>query len=181
MDQDVESIRLFAKKGVEMVVAVSQSKNFSLYGERVGGLYVLSSSGKATEPIRSFVKQVIRTHYSNPPRHGASIVVEILRDPGLRTMWLEELDEMRGRINATREALVDTLTQRVKGKNLSYMQRGNGMFCFTGLNKFQVERMIRDDGIYMTADGRINICGLNAQNMDYVADGFAKEMERREA
>jgi aspartate/tyrosine/aromatic aminotransferase len=180
LDRDVESIRLFAKKGLEMIVAVSQSKNFSLYGERVGGLYVLSKDKEMAGRIRSLVKQVIRTLYSNPPMHGAKVVGEILRSPHLRAIWLEELGEMRMRITAMRGALVDALSKRVRGKDLSYMQRGNGMFCFTGLNKSQVERMLRDEGIYMTADGRINICGVNAQNIDYVVNGFARAMEGEE-
>ena len=46
------------------------------------------------------------------------------------------------------------------------MKRGKGMFELTGLTENQVERIIQDFGIYMTKDGRINFCGLNAPNID---------------
>jgi len=178
IDEDVAPIRLFAGKQIEMAVAVSQSKNFSLYGERVGGLYVLSLNKTVADNVRSSVKQVIRTHYSNPPMHGAKIVGQVLQDEALRKKWLEELEMMRQRINQTRKDLMESLEKRVKGKNLSYMKTGNGMFCFTGLNKSQVETMIRDFGIYMTTDGRINICGLNGGNIEYVAEAISTVMQR---
>jgi aspartate/tyrosine/aromatic aminotransferase len=46
------------------------------------------------------------------------------------------------------------------------------MFAFTGLNKEMVDKLRNDDHIYMTADGRISIAGLNTKNLDYVADSF---------
>ena len=46
------------------------------------------------------------------------------------------------------------------------------MFAFTGLNKDQVDKLREKYAIYMTADGRISIAGLNSQNLDYVADAF---------
>ncbi len=178
IDEDVAPIRLFAGKQIEMLVAVSQSKNFSLYGERVGGLYIVSQNKTVSDHVRSIVKQVIRTHYSNPPLHGAKIVGQILQDDALRQVWTDELEMMRKRISNARKHLMEALEKRVRGKNLNDMKLGNGMFCFTGLNKSQVETMIRDFGIYMTSDGRINICGLNGSNMEYVADAFATVMQR---
>lgn len=46
------------------------------------------------------------------------------------------------------------------------------MFAFTGLNKEMVEEIRKKHAIYMTADGRISISGLNSKNLDYVADAF---------
>ncbi len=48
------------------------------------------------------------------------------------------------------------------------------MFAFTGLNKEMVEELQRDYAIYMTADGRISLAGLNTKNVEYVADAFNK-------
>ncbi len=173
IDEDVEPIRLFAKLGMEMLVAVSQSKNFSLYGERVGALYVVTGSKMIAENVKSRIKQIIRTLYSNPPMHGAKIVATILQDPKLRQDWEKELEEMRSRINALRETFTEALINRSQSTDFSYLKEGRGMFCFTGLNKAQVEKMIADFGVYMTGDGRINVCGLNRSNLDYVADAIA--------
>jgi aspartate/tyrosine/aromatic aminotransferase len=46
------------------------------------------------------------------------------------------------------------------------------MFAFTGLNKEMVEQLRNEYAIYMTADGRISICGLNTKNLDYIAESF---------
>lgn len=172
IDEDVQAVRMFAAQGIEMMVAVSQSKNFSLYGERVGALYVLSSSAQINENVRSGVKIVIRTLYSNPPMHGAKVVGTILQDLVLKASWLEELEEMRNRIDSMRKEFVQALLPNVLERDLSYMEKGHGMFCFTGLNKHQVEKITKDFGIYMTMDGRINICGLTVKNIPYVVEAL---------
>ena len=46
------------------------------------------------------------------------------------------------------------------------------MFAYTGLSKEMVEELRSKYAIYMTADGRISICGLNTKNLDYIADAF---------
>jgi aspartate aminotransferase, cytoplasmic len=47
-----------------------------------------------------------------------------------------------------------------------------GMFSFTGLTKPQVENMIRKWHVYMTADGRISMAGLNAQKCKYLVEAM---------
>jgi len=46
------------------------------------------------------------------------------------------------------------------------------MFAFTGLNKDMVDELRTKYAIYMTADGRISIAGLNTGNLDYIAESF---------
>jgi aspartate/tyrosine/aromatic aminotransferase len=166
LDDDAEAIRYFLCQGIEMLIAVSNAKNFALYGERAGCLFIVSQSQSIAEHILSRVKQVIRTTYSNPPMHGAKIVAQILSVPSLRKAWEQELQEMRERIIQTREGLFQSLAEQGKVHEFEHLTRGRGMFCFTGLKKEQVERMISDHGIYMTMDGRINVCGLNQSNMN---------------
>lgn len=172
LDEDAEAVRYFLKNDVEMVVAVSSAKNFSIYGERVGCLFIVSESSKIAEHILSRVKQIVRTIYSNPPMHGAKIIAHILNTPSLRKKWEEELEQMRGRINRMRTSLCERLEAQGIGGAFSQISRGRGMFGFTGLSKTQVERMIAEYGIYMTSDGRINVCGLNMSNVDYVVDAI---------
>ena len=172
LSEDAEAVHYFLNQGVEMLVAVSSAKNFSLYGERAGCLFIVSESAKIAEHILSRVKQIIRTIYSNPPMHGAKIIAHILSTPFLRKKWEGELDEMRTRINQMRASLFERLEAQGKGEAFSQISRGRGMFGFTGLSKTQVERMIAEYGIYMTTDGRINVCGLNMSNVDYVVDAI---------
>ncbi|KAG0018842.1 hypothetical protein BGZ81_010046, partial [Podila clonocystis] len=111
LDTDAQAIRLCAEAGLPTWVANSFSKTFSLYGERVGALSIVTNSPDEAARVLSQVKQVIRSNYSNPPTHGAALVSRILTTPALRTLWEEELTEMRERIHSMRHALVDALKQ----------------------------------------------------------------------
>lgn len=168
LEEDAEAIRYFFSQGVEMFVAVSHAKNLSLYGERVGCLFIVADCLSTAERVFSRVKQVIRTDYSSPPMHGACIAAQIFHNPLLRKKWVEELDEMRARIVSMRHLFVE----HMKGVDYSHILRGMGMFGFTGLGPLEVEKMIADYGIYMPSDGRINMCGLNSANIDYVASAI---------
>jgi aspartate/tyrosine/aromatic aminotransferase len=172
LEEDAEAIRHFLGAGVEMLVAVSNAKNLSLYGERVGCLFIVSETQKPAAQISSRVKQMIRTNYSSPPMHGARVAALVLNTPTLKQKWGEELNQMRARILAMRRLFVDKLAVKAATFDFSHLARGSGMFGFTGLNKDQVERMQRDYGIYMPVDGRMNVCGLNHSNIDYVVDAL---------
>ncbi len=172
LEEDAAAIRYFLGSGLEFLVAVSNAKNFSLYGERAGCLFIVSQSAKIAEKITSRVKQMIRTNYSNPPMHGAKIVAHILNTPPLAKEWEKELTQMRLRILAMRELLVLKLKSTSKNIDFSHLKEGRGMFGFTGLKAAQVEKIISEYGIYMPSDGRINVCGLNHDNIDAVVSAM---------
>lgn len=172
LEEDAGSIRSFLNSGLEFLLAVSNAKNFSLYGERTGCLFIVSESAKIAEKVSSRVKQMIRTNYSSPPMHGAKIVAHILNTPILRKKWETELAQMGLRILAMRELLVQKLKSISKNVDFSHMKEGNGMFGFTGLKPAQVEKIISEYGIYMPGDGRINVCGLNHDNIDAVVNAI---------
>ncbi|MGY2499157.1 aminotransferase class I/II-fold pyridoxal phosphate-dependent enzyme, partial [Klebsiella pneumoniae] len=90
IDEDAAAVRLFAESGLTFSVSSSFSKSFSLYGERVGALSIVSESKEESARILSQVKRVIRTNYSNPPTHGAAIVAAVLNNPELRAQWEAE-------------------------------------------------------------------------------------------
>jgi aspartate aminotransferase len=170
LEKDAEAIRFFAGEGHEMLVANSFAKNFALYAERAGGLFIVTTSEQTAERVSSKLKVLIRTNYSNPPLHGAHIVSHILASPSLRKRWEEELEEMRERIIEMRLSLADAFAAKTKKLDFSYFKDRNGMFCFSGLTKPQVDSLIADYGIYMTSDGRINLAGLSKENLPYVVD-----------
>lgn len=172
LDADAESVRIFMGRGLEMLVAVSNAKNFSLYGERAGCLFISAPSEKIAEHISSRVKQMIRVNYSNPPLHGARTIAYVLSTPSLRKQWESELDQMRKRIQAMRLALHDGFSKRGQDAKFGHLKQGCGMFGFTGLTKAQVDRLINEFAIYMPSDGRINVCGLNQGNIDSVVDAM---------
>jgi aromatic-amino-acid transaminase len=171
--QDALALDLFAASGLQFFVSSSFSKSFSLYGERVGALSIVTASKEESVRVMSQLKRVIRTNYSNPPTHGGAIVAAVLSSPELRAMWERELGSMRERIRAMRTGLVDKLKARGVAQDFSFVARQRGMFSYTGLSPAQVEKLKTDFGIYAVGTGRICLAALNSRNIDYVADAVA--------
>jgi len=165
---------LFANSGLEYFIAQSFAKNFGLYGERIGYIHVNCASKEVAEPVLSQLKILVRQAYSSPPRHGAAIVNKILTNGDLKKQWLGELNLMSNRIVEMRTALRSAIEAKKTGGTWNHVTDQIGMFTYTGLDKAQVERMVNEFHIYMTADGRISVAGLNPGNVDYVADCINK-------
>lgn len=170
-EEDAYPIRLFASKGIEFLAAFSFSKNFSLYAERIG-MFLSYSKGESSISILSQLKKLVRRNYSNPPLHGARVIGTILKSPSLKEMWEEELAQMRERIQSSRNLFVSKLERAGMQKEYSHFLDKKGLFCFCDLSSNQVDRIIKEYGIYMTSDGRINIAGLNASNIDQVVQAL---------
>ncbi|VXC37935.1 tyrosine aminotransferase, tyrosine-repressible, PLP-dependent [Pseudomonas sp. 8Z] len=168
IDQDAEAVRLFAESGLEFFVSSSFSKSFSLYGERVGALSLVTSSREESTRVLSQLKRVIRTNYSNPPTHGATVVANVLNSPELRAMWEAELGEMRDRIRSMRLAMVEQLAALGAKRDFSFVAQQRGMFSYSGLTVEQVERLKDEFGIYAVGTGRICVAALNNSNLDSI-------------
>jgi len=172
LEEDAFGVRLMAERLPEAVVVASCSKNLGLYRERVGAVSIVSKDSRSAEIALGNASNVARGIYSMPPDHGAAIVAEILHDDELRALWLEELREMRDRLNDLRRLLVDKLTERDSPRNFSFIARERGMFSFLGISKEQVVRLREEFHIYMVESSRINIAGVNQSNADAVADAI---------
>jgi len=168
IEQDAEAVRLFAESGLEFFVSSSFSKSFSLYGERVGALSLVTSSREESARVLSQLKRVIRTNYSNPPTHGATVVASVLGSPELRAMWEAELGEMRDRIRSMRLAMVEQLASLGAKRDFGFVAEQRGMFSYSGLTVEQVERLKEEFGIYAVGTGRICVAALNKGNLDSV-------------
>jgi len=173
IEADGAAVRLFADAGITFFVASSFSKSFSLYGERVGALSIVTSDKDEATRVLSQLKRVIRTNYSNPPTHGGTVVAMVLTDPALRATWEKELGEMRDRIKLMRTRFVEGLKSRGVARDFGFVARQRGMFSFTGLTAAQVERLRSEFGIYAVSSGRICVAALNSRNIDYTCDAIA--------
>jgi aspartate/tyrosine/aromatic aminotransferase len=172
LEEDAAAVKLFAKEGHEFLVAQSLSKNFSLYAERVGALFIVCGSHKSAQNVLSRVLTTTRPNYSNPPLHGAQIVATILNSPTLKKEWENELADMRKRVQTMRTKFVDALVSKAKGKDFAFLKNRVGLFSFSGLSPLQVERLIKEHGIYMTSDGRMNVAGITPNNLDFVVESI---------
>jgi aromatic-amino-acid transaminase len=174
IDQDAFAVRLFAESGLPFFVSSSFSKSFSLYGERVGALSIVTASKDEAGRVLSQAKRVIRTNYSNPPTHGATVVASVLNSPELRALWEQELGEMRERIRDMRLAMVEQLAALGAKRDFSFVARQRGMFSYSGLTAEQVERLKTEFGIYAVGTGRICVAALNRSNLDAVTKAIVQ-------
>lgn len=173
-NRDAFAVRYFVSKGFELLCSQSFAKNFGLYCERVGNLVIVQKSAATTGPVLSQINLLIRGMYSNPPAFGSRIVGKILNTPELRQEWMKCIQTMSSRIIEMRKALFDELTRLETPGTWNHIVNQIGMFSYTGLNEKQVKFLINEFHIYLLNSGRINMCGLNQNNVKYVAKAINK-------
>lgn len=172
LNEDAEGLRIFAASHQELIVASSYSKNFGLYNERVGAITLVAADAATAETAFSQVKYTIRANYSNPPAHGAAVVATILSNPALRTIWEQELTDMRQRIQRMRQLFVNTLAEKGATRDFSFIIQQNGMFSFSGLTKEQVIRLRDEFAVYAVNSGRVNVAGMTPDNMSALCEAI---------
>jgi len=170
--KDAYALRLFSQENVPLLFAQSFSKNFGLYGERLGNLTVVVDNKQQADAVDSQLKIIVRPMYSNPPTHGARLVSHVLADPKLKSLWEEEVKLMADRIIGMRTRLRDRLLANGSKINWDHITKQIGMFCYSGLTESQVDRLTNEFHIYLTRNGRISMAGVTSKNVDYLADAM---------
>ncbi|KAH1057196.1 hypothetical protein J1N35_035261 [Gossypium stocksii] len=178
LDADAQPVRMFVADGGECFIAQSYAKNMGLYGERVGALSIVCKAADVASRVESQLKLVIRPMYSNPPIHGASIAMTILKNSDMYNEWKIELKAMADRIISMRKQLFDALSAKGTPGDWSHIIKQIGMFTFTGLNSDQVAFMTKEYDIYMTSDGRISMAGLSSKTVPHLADAIHAAVTR---
>lgn len=173
LDDDAAGLRHLAEQLEELVLCTSCSKNFGLYRERIGAVSIVAADSRTAEVSKANLLNVVRAIYSMPPAHGAIIVSHILDSQELTALWLEELAEMRDRINQYRQLIIDKFAAEGISQDFSFITRQHGMFSFLGINKEQIDRLRSEFSIYMVGSSRVSIAGLNHSNIDYFAKAVA--------
>ncbi|MDN3506121.1 MAG: aromatic amino acid transaminase [Simkaniaceae bacterium] len=174
LEEDAYGPRLFLEKGVEFALTYTFAKNFSFYGERAGALFVVGESKKVADTVLSQLMSLARGSYSNPPMHPAYVVKGVLQDEKLHKNWLEELGQMRARMQKMREAFVEKMQEKNPKGNWGALLGSQGLFCMTGLSKEAVMQLRKEKGIFIGGEGRINLTGINQMNIDSITDSIAK-------
>ncbi len=167
LTEDAYGLRLVIESCPEAVFALSCSKNFGLYRDRVGAVGFVVADAAQAEITLSNLTQIVRGIYSMPPDHGASVVEIVLADDRLKSQWLQELATMRDRIQVTRQSLSEKMAAAGFGTRFDFVNHESGMFSFLGITPEQVVELADRFGIYMAPSSRINIAGLNESNLDY--------------
>ena len=167
LDEDAAGLRLLLDTVGEALVAYSCDKNFGLYRERVGALWVMGAASAAAPAIRDNLLSLARSLWSMPPDHGAAVVRVILDDPALGADWRIELDGMRQRINALRRVLA------AGHPRLAPIGRQRGLFALLPLGIPAVAELRERRGIYMAGAGRINVAGLRDETIAHFIASIA--------
>ncbi|KAI0274656.1 glutamic oxaloacetic transaminase AAT1 [Gloeopeniophorella convolvens] len=177
-DRDALAVRLFISEGHQIALSQSFAKNMGLYGERAGAFSLTTADPEEKARVESQLKIVIRPMYSNPPLHGARIANTILSTAELYSEWETEVKGMADRIISMRERLYNELTHTHKTPGeWGHVKSQIGMFSFTGLTPPQTKALAERAHIYMTADGRISMAGLNGNNIDYFAESVSRAVK----
>ena len=155
----------------------SFAKNMGLYGERTGSISIITPSSESSKAVESQLKKLIRPMYSSPPIHGSKIVEVIFDESsGLLPQWLQELDNVVGRLNTVRSKLYEKLDK--SNYNWDHLLKQRGMFVYTGLSPEQVIRLRNEYSVYATEDGRFSISGINDNNVDYLANAINEVIKK---
>ena len=163
MEEDAQGVRIVMGAVPEALLAYSCDKNFGLYRDRVGAVYVMAAKD-ALPAIMSNGASLARANWSMPPDHGAAAVRMILEDAALTAQWLDELDQMRTRMRQVRDKLA--AAGMAGGVDMTPYGTQNGLFAMLPLSKDQIQALRDDHAIYMAGSGRINVAGLTVGNID---------------
>jgi aromatic-amino-acid transaminase len=171
LEADAQGARLVVEAADQALVAQSCDKNFGVYRERTGSLFVKAGSASAAQVAMGNLQGLARTMWSMPPDHGAAAVRIVLDDPALRAEWHGELKEMCARIR--------TLRARLAGYDprLAFVEAQNGMFSMLPLSPEQVLALRAKDAIYMASSGRFNVVGLSDESVERFAAAVVREMD----
>jgi len=160
LQQDLAATRLLVEKLDNTLIATSCSKNFALYRDRTGAVFMTTKDKSVANRAQAYFAQVARRIYSMPPDHGAAVVKMILQSSELKTIWQYELTEMVERINSLRQNIANS------ARKLEFVARHRGMFSLLTLTDDQVEELITTHGVYVAPGGRINIAGCREDQID---------------
>ena len=172
LDQDAYGMRMMAERLPELVIASSCSKNFGLYRERTGSITFIAETPERADIVVTQAMSTARSIYSMPPAHGALLVSMVLGDEALRNQWQMELEEVRQRIVSMRQLLCGSLKNNAAGMDFSHIEKQKGMFSFLGITTPQLERLRNEFGIYIVSSTRINLAGVNSNNIGHLTESL---------
>ncbi|WP_329604509.1 aromatic amino acid transaminase [Sphingobium sp. Cam5-1] len=166
LEADAAGFRTIFDKVPELLLAYSCDKNFGLYRERTGALYVKAPNNELARNVASNLAVHARVSWSMPPDHGAAVVRKILEDADLTSDWRAELSDMAQRIHAVRSAIASA------AEPLAPIARQHGLFSNLAVSTAQVDALRKEYGIYIAPSGRMNVMGLRIEDAPRLADAL---------
>lgn len=172
LEQDAYGLRLLTSNLPEVIVAASCSKNFGLYRERVGLAAIITKDSTTRDVAQSQIQSVARGIYSMPPSYGGALVDIILSDETLKSEWMQEVEQMRSRMQNLRQLLVTKLNEKGASKDFGFVTQQKGMFSYLCISPEQVQKVRSEQSVYFVDSSRVNIAGISHANVDTLADAL---------
>lgn len=169
LEEDAYGLRLLASNLPEVIIAASCSKNFGLYRERVGLAVMITETSAIRDSIQTQIQSIARGIYSMPPSYGGALVDIILNDQQLKAEWMNEVEEMRVRMQSLRQLLVDKLQEKGADRDFSFVTKQKGMFSYLCISPEQVREIRAKHSVYFVESSRVNIAGISQNNIDALA------------
>ena len=166
LEPDAAGTRLMVERCPVALIAQSCDKNFGLYRERAGSLFVKAESAKQAAAVFGNLLGLGRRMWSMPPDHGAALVRMVFEEPDLEADWRAELDRMGARIRELRARLAQ------QDERLAYIAGQKGMFSILPLTPDAVGRLQAEHGVYMARSGRINVAGFAGHEIPRFVDAI---------
>ncbi len=166
LDQDLAATRLIVESCEQTLIAASCSKNFGMYRDRTGAVYMAAHDSKTAQRAQAMFGLIARKIYSMPPDHGAAVVRLVLQDSVLKNLWLDELSTMVQRVNSLRAEMAN------QSPHLNFVATQFGMFSLLPLTPAQVDALINTHSIYLAGDGRINVAGCQPEQISRFVDAL---------
>ncbi len=171
--EDSRALKALVDRAGDCAVVVSCSKNFGLYRDRVGAVFLFSDDARGVARAQANLLSVIRANYSMPPDHGAAIVETILEDDALRQSWLDELDGQRGHVAANRRAFAAAIGAQTNAVGMDYIETGRGMFSLLPISGDDVAALAAEQGVYLGPQARVNFAAMRAEDAPRLAAALA--------
>ncbi|TSC77241.1 MAG: tyrosine aminotransferase [Parcubacteria group bacterium Gr01-1014_31] len=163
--EDSAPIHQLIAAGVPTFIAVSFSKNMTLYQHRAGALLYAGKTAKEKTAVASHLEHLFRATNSNPPAAGELVVGKILSEPQLRRQWEGELAAMRSSINERRAQFI-----KLAGAPYGYLARCRGLFSLLQLGIKRIRALREQQGIYLLSSGRVNWGGIASADLPRLAE-----------
>lgn len=172
IEEDLAPIRECVKQGIDVLIATSCCKMFSLYESRVGAITAVVSNSEIAEKLRSQFRIEIQANHSSSPQLFAEVIAMVLNYPELKSAWANELQDARELIQQRRQKLAAELTRLGASPKLQSIISQEGIFAWTGLDRSQATRLTRDFAIYCPSNGRLCLAALPTDRIPYVAQAL---------
>ena len=168
LDEDLWPIRYFKENFDEMFVCQSYSKILGLYSERIGCLHVVNKikySEFQNYDIRNAIAVYTRAMFGSSPKYFSEIIAYIFEN--YKEEFLSELESMRLRLVKMRQLLFDKLKSHCENSEIEKLLKSKGFFHTFDFSEEQY-LYLRENHIYIVPPGRICICGINENNIDFI-------------